>query len=60
MLQPAPAHNESERLRQLDALGVLDTPPEERFDRITRIAQRLFGVPIALVSLVAADRQWFK
>lgn len=60
MLPPAPAHNESERLRQLDALGVLDTPAEERFDRITRIAQRLFDVPTALVSLVAADRQWFK
>ena len=60
MLPPAPAHNESERLRQLDALGVLDTPPEERFDRITRIAQRLSGVPTVLVSLVTADRQWFK
>lgn len=60
MLPPAPALNETERLHHLRALGVLDTPAEERFDRITRIAQRLFGVPIALVSLVAADRQWFK
>ena len=36
------------------------TPPEERFDRFTRVARRMFGVPIALVSLVDADRQWFK
>jgi diguanylate cyclase (GGDEF)-like protein len=42
------------------ALEVLDTPPEERFDRVTRLARRLFGVPIALVSLVDSDRQWFK
>ncbi len=41
-------------------LQVLDTPPEERFDRITRTARRLFEVPIALVSLVDRDRQWFK
>ncbi len=34
--------------------------PEERFDRITRIARQLFSVPIALVSLVDEDRQWFK
>jgi diguanylate cyclase (GGDEF)-like protein len=39
---------------------VLDTSPEERFDRLTRLAKRLFGVPIALVSLVDANRQWFK
>jgi len=41
-------------------LHVLDTPPEERFDRVTRIATRHFGVPIALVSMVDQDRQWFK
>lgn len=51
--------DENERLRDLRALGLLDTPPEERFDRITRIAQQLFNVPIALVSLVDEDRQWF-
>jgi hypothetical protein len=39
---------------------VLDTPEEERFDRITRLATRMLGVPISLVSLVDADRQWFK
>jgi PAS domain S-box-containing protein len=52
--------NESDRLRALCALDVLDTPAEARFDRITRIVQRHFGVQIALVSLVDAGRQWFK
>src|SRR4029077_2723014 len=56
---PIPA-NEEQRLAALRALGILETPPEERFDRITRLAKRLFGVPIALISLVDADRQWFK
>jgi GAF domain-containing protein len=44
----------------LTRLAVLDTPPEERFDRITRIAAATFDVPIALISLVDKDRQWFK
>ncbi|MFC5398568.1 sensor domain-containing diguanylate cyclase [Undibacterium jejuense] len=39
---------------------MLDTGPEERFDRITRMAKRIFNVPIALVSLVDENRQWFK
>jgi CheY-like chemotaxis protein len=52
--------DEAERLRALRALGILDTPPEERFDRLTRLAVELFDVPIALVTLVDADRQWFK
>lgn len=52
--------NESERLTALRALKILDTPPEERFDRITRLASRLFDMPIAYVALVDADRQWFK
>lgn len=56
---PAPP-NESERIRSLRALEVLDTPAEERFDRLTRLARRLFDVPIAAVSLVDTDRQWFK
>jgi GAF domain-containing protein len=49
--------------RRLDALrrqGLLDTPPEEEFDRLTRLASRLIGLPVALVSLVDADRQFFK
>jgi GAF domain-containing protein len=44
----------------LHGLGLLDSPPEERFDRITRLAAALFDVPIALVSLIDTDRQWYK
>ncbi len=54
------ASNEEARLASLHSLDILDTPPEERFDRITRVAAELFGVPIALISLVDSDRQWFK
>ncbi len=60
MIPPVPPPDEPARLSSLRELGVLDTPAEERFDRVTRIAQALFDVPIALVSLVDADRQWFK
>lgn len=52
--------DEAARIEALHALRILDTPPEERFDRYTRIASALFNVPIALVSLVDRDRQWFK
>ncbi len=58
---PAPLpHNEKQRLRALSDLLILDTPPEERFDRISAFAAQEFGVPMALVSLVDRDRQWFK
>lgn len=60
MEQPGIPPNESTRLATLKALNVLDTPPEERFDRVTRMAKRMFRVPIALVSIVDQDRQWFK
>jgi diguanylate cyclase (GGDEF)-like protein len=60
MLKPALPVNEATRLDTLRSLNILDTSPEERFDRLTRLAKRLFGVPIALISLVDADRQWFK
>ncbi len=56
---PIPADDEL-RLADLCALDLLDSAPEARFDRITQAAQRLFGVPIALVSLVDRNRQWFK
>lgn len=52
--------DEAARLRALHDIGILDTPADERFDRITRLARRLFDVPVALVTLVDADRQWFK
>ena len=60
MLKPPTPGHESIRLQALQALAILDTPPEERFDRLTRIAQQLMQVPIALVSLVDENRQWFK
>lgn len=52
--------DEAQRLATLRGLNLLDTPAEERFDRLTRLAKRLFGVPIVLISLVDAHRQWFK
>jgi diguanylate cyclase (GGDEF)-like protein len=60
MVDPDVPVNEMRRLGALRASGLLDTPAEERFDRVTRMAQRLFDVPIALISLVDEDRQWFK
>lgn len=60
MLQPALPDTEPQRLAELRSLLLLDSAPEERFDRITRVAKQLFNVPIALISLVDSDRQWFK
>jgi diguanylate cyclase (GGDEF)-like protein len=60
MITPTQPPNERQRLATLRSLNLLDTPAEERFDRITRLARKLFDVPIALVSLVDVDRQWFK
>jgi signal transduction histidine kinase/CheY-like chemotaxis protein len=52
--------DEHARLEALYALQILDTSPEPTFDRITRLAQKIFGVPMAAISLVDRDRQWFK
>lgn len=52
--------HEAERLSTLHQYDVLDTPPEESFDRITRLAKSALQMPIVLVSLVDEDRQWFK
>ncbi len=61
MSKPPPVPpNDIERIIDLRSLEILDTPPEERFDRINRLARRVFEVPIALVSLIDEDRQWFK
>jgi hypothetical protein len=57
MKAPKIPANEQERLNALDELGVLHTPAEERFDRITRLAQRLFDVPVVLITLVNHDSQ---
>jgi diguanylate cyclase (GGDEF)-like protein len=51
---------EEERLAALYELDVLDSPPEEAFDRITRIARAALDAPMAMISLVDRDRQWFK
>ncbi len=51
---------EQRRLAQLQALQVLDSEPEPLFDTLTRLASEICGTPIALVSLIDADRQWFK
>ncbi len=52
--------SEDARLEALHALDLLDTPPSESFDRITRMTVQLFDLPIAAVSLTDRDRQWFK
>jgi diguanylate cyclase (GGDEF)-like protein len=52
--------DEERRLAALHALSLLDTEPKERFDRITRLAQRVFGTQMANFTLVDSDRQWFK
>lgn len=52
--------NEVDRLAALHALQILDTPPDDAFDRITRLASRILKTPIAIVSLVDKERQWFK
>lgn len=52
--------DEAERLAALYELKILDTPPEERFDRITRLATKMFDLPIAYVAFVDANRQWLK
>ena len=60
MQHPAIPVDDTQRLQALRSLSILDTFPEERFDRFTRLAARLFDVPIALVTLVDRERQWFK
>jgi PAS domain S-box-containing protein len=60
MADVSSADQEFARGIALRALHLLDTPAEERFDRIARTASRLFAVPIALVNLVDTDRLWFK
>jgi len=53
-------HREEVRLDALYQLSLLDTSPSESFDRITRMASQIFGLPVAAVSLTDRDRQWFK
>jgi GAF domain-containing protein len=58
--KPEIPQDEQARLEMLRSLNILDTLPEERFDLLTRMAKRMFGVSIALVSLVDENRQWFE
>ncbi|WP_110946629.1 sensor domain-containing diguanylate cyclase [Pseudomonas bohemica] len=59
MKAPIPSY-EKERLEALRGLEILDTPAEASLDRITRLVANVLDVPIALVSLIDEDRQWFK
>src|SRR5271154_693889 len=56
---PLPS-NEAERLEELRRFAVLDTPPEKAFDDITELTARIFKMPIATVTLIDEERQWFK
>lgn len=60
MISAPPPPDEQERIQLLHALNLLDTPPEPVFDRITRLVSHLLDVPMALISLVDSNRQWFK
>ncbi|MGT2425572.1 GAF domain-containing protein [Amnibacterium kyonggiense] len=54
------ATEEERRLSAVRRYNILDTPPDDAFDRIAELARRLLDVPIALISIVDADREWFK
>src|SRR5687767_9974244 len=57
---PSPALGEAARLAALRSYRILDTDPEQRFDDLTLLASHVCGAPMALITLVDADRQWFK
>ncbi len=59
MEKPPPIANEEFRLAALHALGLLDTPASQSLDRVTQELARMLKAPVALVSLVDAERQWF-
>src|SRR5688572_11141293 len=52
--------NEARRLASVKAMQLIATPEEEAFDRITRVAQRVFNMPIVLITVLDENRQWFK
>ena len=59
-IDPPRPHNEDRRQACLDSCNILDTPAEPRFDDITNLVCSIFRLPIAIVSLVDRERQWFK
>src|SRR5580693_63906 len=59
-MKARPPENETARLDALQRYAILDTFPEQEFDDLSRLAALICGTPIAMVSLVDADRQWFK
>jgi CheY-like chemotaxis protein len=60
VMRPLIPQDEAERLVEFRLSAAVDTSPEDRFDKISRMAQRVFGVPFAGISFVEGDRQWFK
>lgn len=57
---PAPPANEAERLEILAACGIMDTPPEERFDRLVRLAKVFYRADVSFISFIDAEHQWMK
>ena len=60
MIEPPMPVDEAERLADVRALKLLDTPPEDRFDRIVLLAGTVFNVPISYIAILDEERQWFK
>ncbi|BBN83472.1 hypothetical protein PA25_34570 [Pseudoalteromonas sp. A25] len=60
MKTPEKPENEPLRIQTLNQLGLLDTEPDPKLDRLTEFVAHVFCVPVALISLVDSDRQWFK
>jgi GAF domain-containing protein len=60
MIEPAIPRNEADRLQALRALGLLDSPPEKAFDDVVALTRAVLDVPMAMISLIDSERQWFK
>lgn len=60
MIEPLLPSDEIERLTELNSYQILDTAPEKKYDDFTRIAAKICDTPIALITLIDKDRQWFK